>query len=67
MYLHRAGRSARAGRAGTSYVIVCEASPGDREVVKAAKEVVPVEIVDASSILRKFIVMLTNNNESTDA
>ena len=56
MYLHRAGRCARAGRPGTSYVIACDADVNDRTFFNEVRQQLNVDIVDATTFLRKFII-----------
>ena len=53
MYLHRAGRCARAGRSGTSYVIACDANINDRAFFNLVRRQINVDIVDATTFLRK--------------
>ena len=59
MYLHRAGRCARAGRSGTSYVIACDADVNDRTFFNEVRQQLNVDIVDATTFLRKFIIKIT--------
>ena len=57
MYLHRAGRAARAGRSGTSYVIACEADVKDKEFMRAVRLENPsISVTDASNFLRKIFI-----------
>ena len=56
MYQHRAGRAARAGRHGTSIVIVSDSHVKDRELVKQVREVVEVQVEDATTFLRKLYI-----------
>lgn len=52
MYLHRAGRAARAGRPGTSYVIACDADIKDKETMRAVRQRVDgIDINNATSFL----------------
>ena len=53
MYLHRAGRCARAGRSGTSYVIACDANINDRAFFNLVRRQINVDIVDATTFLRE--------------
>ena len=55
MYLHRAGRCARAGRHGTSYVIASDADVNDRALFNLVRQQLDVNIVDATTFLRKYV------------
>ena len=57
MYLHRAGRCARAGRPGTSYVIASDADVNDRGFYNLVRQQLQVETIDATTFLRKHIVL----------
>lgn len=51
MYLHRAGRAGRAGREAQAYTLIVDRDRDDRELIKAVREMVPLEIVDALNFL----------------
>ena len=54
MFLHRAGRCGRAGKAGVNTVIASDGDVADREAITNIRKVIDMEVIDGSLILRKW-------------